>query len=164
MAADEFDTHGGPRGKRRRHLRSSKFEELYGFRRANALAEAATELDFVAKMDGGIRISSHGDGVRYRKRHFLWLSTDTKFANGARIIQIVNQRNDATLRFDAGAQGAFKSLSISRPQVGPEGSWSAAGNVAEQKNVIVKYGTLLGQKLDDDGHEDGAHTHRMAHG
>jgi hypothetical protein len=97
-------------------------------------------------MDGGIRLSAHGDGVRYRKRHFPWLSTDTKFANGARIIQIVNERNHAALRFRAEAQGAFESLSISGPQIWTKDPRSDAGSDAEQKGVIVKYGTLLGQE------------------
>jgi hypothetical protein len=126
--------------------------ELFDWRNLTAFAaptpslEAETEPDFVAKMDGGIHITSYGDGVRYRKRHFPWLSTDTKFANGARIIHIVNERNLAALWFYARAQGAFESLSISGPQIRSENSWSAAGSVAGQKDVIVKFGTLLGQE------------------
>jgi hypothetical protein len=123
--------------------------ELFDWRNFTAFAaptpslEAQTEPDFVAKMDG--RINSD-DGVRYRKRHFPWLRTDTKFANGAWIIEIVNERNHAALRFRAAAQGAFESLEISGPQILSQDSWSVAGSVAEQKDVIVKFGTLLGQE------------------
>ena len=123
--------------------------ELFDWRNFTAFAAptpslgAATEPDFVAKMDGNYY---YGAGVRYRKRHFPWLSTDTKFANGARIIKIVNERNHAALHFYAKEQGAFESLSVSGPQILSQGSWSAAGSVAEQKDVIVKFGTLLGEE------------------
>ena len=123
--------------------------ELFDWRNFTVFAaptpslEAQTEPDFVAKLDGR---HYYGAGVRYRKRHFPWLSTDTKFANGARIIEIVNERNHAALRFHAAAQGAFESLSISGPQILSQDSWSVAGSVAEQKDVIVKYGTLLGEE------------------
>jgi hypothetical protein len=126
--------------------------ELFDWRNFTVFAaptpslEAETKPDFVAKMDGGIRILPYGDGVRYRKRHFPWLSTDTKFANGARIIEIVNERNHAALRFRAEAQGAFERLSISGPQILSQDPRSVAGSVAEQKDVIVKFGTLLGQE------------------
>jgi hypothetical protein len=115
-----------------------------GFAAPTPSLEAETEPDFVAKMDG--RNDNYGAGVRYRKRHFPWLSTDTKFANGARIIEIVNERDHVALSFRALAQGAFYSLSISGPQIWTRDSWSAAGSVAEQKDVIVKLGTLLGQE------------------
>ena len=123
--------------------------ELFDWRNFTAFAaptpssEAAAEPDFVAKMDG--RYAS-GAGVRYRKRHFPWLRTDTKFANGAWIIEIVNERNHAALRFDATAGGAFESLSIRGPQILTRDPGSAAGSDAEQKGVIVKLGTLLGQE------------------
>ncbi len=124
--------------------------ELFDWRNFTAFAapmpslEAETEPDFVARMDG--RYDYYGAGVRYRKRHIPWLRTDTKFANGAWIIEIVNERNHAALRFRATVQGAFESLSISEPQIWSEDSWSVAGSVAEQKDVIVKLGTLLGQE------------------
>lgn len=111
-----------------------------GFAAPTPSLEAKTEPDFVAKMSSNI--SSYGADVRYRKRHFPWLRTDTKFANGAWIIEIVNERNHAALRFRANAQGAFESLSISEPQIWPEDSRSDA----EQKDVIVKLGTLLGEE------------------
>ena len=111
-----------------------------GFAAPTPSLEAETQPDFVAKMSG--YISYYGAGVRYRKRHFPWLRTDTKFASGAWIIEIVNERNHAALRFRANAQGAFESLSISEPQIWPEDSRSDA----EQKDVIVKLGTLLGEE------------------
>jgi hypothetical protein len=122
--------------------------ELFDWRNFTAFAaptpslEAATEPDFVATMDGRYASSA---GVRYRKRHFPWLRTDTKFANGAWIIEIVNERNHAALRFDATARGAFQSLSISGPQ-SLQDPRSDAGSDAEQKGVIVKLGTLLGEE------------------
>lgn len=111
-----------------------------GFAAPTPALEAETEPDFAAKMDG--RNSYYGDGVRYRKRHFPWLRTDTKFANGAWIVEIVNERNHAGLRFRAAAQGAFESLSISEPRIRSRD----AGSDVEQKGVIVKRGTLLGQE------------------
>jgi hypothetical protein len=114
-----------------------------GFAAATPSLEAETEPDFVATMDGHYASDA---GVRYRKRHFPWLRTGTKFANGAWIIEIVNERNHAGLSFRALAQGAFYSLSINEPQIWTQDSWSAAGSDAEQKDVIVKLGTLLGQE------------------
>lgn len=122
--------------------------ELFDWRNFTGFAatpslEAETEPDFVATMDGHY---ASGAGVRYRKRHFPWLRTDTKFANGAWMIEIVNERNHAGLWFRATAQGAFESLLIREPHIWTQDSWSAAGSVAEQKDVIVKFGTLLGQE------------------
>lgn len=111
-----------------------------GFAAPTPSLEAETEPDFIAKMDG--RNSHYGVGVRYRKRHFPWLRTDTKFANGVWIIEIINERSHAALRFRASAQGAFESLSINEPQIWPQDSRSDA----EQKDVIVQLGTLLGQE------------------
>jgi hypothetical protein len=48
-----------------------------GFAAPTPSLEAETKPDFVAIMDGHY---SYGAGVRYRKRHFPWLRTDTKFA------------------------------------------------------------------------------------
>jgi hypothetical protein len=112
-----------------------------GFAAQTLSLKAETEPDFVAKMDG--RNSYYGAGVRYRKRHFPWLRTDTKFANGAWIIEIVNERNHAALQFRATVQGAFESLSVNGPQMWPE---SDDGSDVEQKDVIVELGTLLGQE------------------
>ena len=44
------------------------------------------------------------------------------------------------------AQGTFESLLIREPHIWTQDSWSAAGSDAEQKGVIVKLGTLLGEE------------------
>jgi hypothetical protein len=115
-----------------------------GFAAPTASLKAETEPDFVAKMDGGD--SHYGAGVRYRKRHFPWLSLETKFASGLWIIEIVNEQNRAALSFRTTAQGAFDSLWIGEFQKWPEDLQSAAGSDVEQKDVIVKFGTLLGEE------------------
>lgn len=123
--------------------------ELFDWRNFTAFAAptpslgAETEPDFVAKMDGSFHSRA---AVRYRKRHFPWLRTDTKFADGAWNIDIVNERNHAALLFRATAQGAFESLSINGPRVWTRDLLSDADSDAEQKGVIVEFGTLLGEE------------------
>jgi hypothetical protein len=106
-----------------------------GFAAPTPSLEAETEPDFVARMDGGD--SHYGAGVRYRKRHFPWLRTETKFASGLWIIEIANERSRAALSFRTTAQGAFESLWIGEYQKWPEHL---------QRNVTVELGTLLGQE------------------
>ncbi|NPV25631.1 hypothetical protein [Bradyrhizobium aeschynomenes] len=114
-----------------------------GFDAQTPSLDTKTQPDFAAKMNG--RIDSSGAGVRYRKRHFPWVRTDTTFANGERIIEIVNERTHAALAFRATVQGAFESLWIGEYQPGPEYVWSGAGRDAEQKDVVVERGIFLGE-------------------
>jgi hypothetical protein len=111
-----------------------------GFAAPTASPKAETEPDFVAKMDGGD--SHNGAGVRYRKRHFPWLSLETKFASGLWIIEIVNEQTRAHLSFRTTAQGAFDSLSIGEYQKWPEHLQSDTGS----DDFIVELGTLLGEE------------------
>ncbi|MFN4936026.1 hypothetical protein, partial [Bradyrhizobium sp.] len=117
----------------------SDWRNYTGFAALTPSVAARTAPDFAATMHGNF--SSYGAGIRHRKRHFPWLRTDTKFANGIWTIEIVNEQSHAALRFRANALGAFESLSINAPQIWSEDSRSDA----EQKNVIVKFGILRGE-------------------
>ena len=100
---------------------------------------AESDVDFVTRMEGYFAV--HGAGVRYRKRHFPWVRTDTKFEDGAWDVTIDNTQNHAQLLFRAEKQGAFAYLSISEPRTWMRDRGSDAG----QERLIVKSGTLLGE-------------------
>ena len=97
------------------------------------------EVDFVTKMEGGI--APAGDGVRYTKRHFPWVRTDTRFKNGDWTVKIENLQNHAQLWFYTEKNGSYAHLSISEPRTWMRDRGSDAG----QERLIVKSGTLLGE-------------------